>query len=163
MRLDSRVVYESFWRRLAAGIIDLVLVFVAAAALGLLVLSSSEEPSGVLDSIADWPGLARYGAWSLAALALAQVAFWRYLGATPGMLLLGCQVVGAKSGRRLTLVASALRWLALWAGLACMGIGVLWIFRDARNQGLHDKLAGSLVVREDESLMALEELAENLK
>ena len=47
--------------------------------------------------------------------------------------------------------------------VACLGAGVLWIIRDPRKQGLHDKLVGSLVVREDESLITLEELAENLK
>lgn len=163
MRLDSRVIYEGFWRRLVAGLADLVLVSVAVAALGLIVLSFSEEPSAVLDRFAERPGLWRYGVWMLAAFALVQTAFWRCLGATPGMSLVGCQVVGAKTGRRLTLVASALRSLALWAGLACLGVGVLWIIRDPRNQGLHDKLAGALVVREDESLIALEELAEGLE
>jgi len=39
----------------------------------------------------------------------------------------------------------------------------LWILRDPRNQGLHDKLAGSVVVKEDESLMTLDELLRGLQ
>lgn len=163
VKLDSRVIYEGFWRRGAARLIDLALVFVTVATLALLGLAFGEKPSGVLASIADVPGLWKYGAWMLAALALAEALFWSFLGATPGKLLLGSQVVSRKSGRRLTFAPSVLRSLALWLGVACLGVGVLWILRDPRNQGLHDKLAGSLVVREDESLMALEELAENLK
>jgi uncharacterized RDD family membrane protein YckC len=39
----------------------------------------------------------------------------------------------------------------------------LWSIWDRRHQGLHDKLAGSVVIKEDESLMALDELLESVK
>jgi len=63
----------------------------------------------------------------------------------------------------LSLPRSLLRGTGLWLGLAGLGVGVLWIIWDPRHQGLHDKLAGSVVIREDESLMALDELLGGVK
>jgi uncharacterized RDD family membrane protein YckC len=94
----------------------------------------------------------------LAVIFSAQTLFWTFLAATPGMLLLGCQVVRADDGRPLSLLRSLVRGVGLWLGLACLGAGVLWIIWDPRHRGLHDKLAGSVVIKEDESMMALDEL-----
>jgi uncharacterized RDD family membrane protein YckC len=94
----------------------------------------------------------------LAMIFSVQTLFWSFLAATPGMLLLGCRVVRGDNGKHLSLAQSLARCAGLWLGLACLGIGVLWSIWDRRHQGLHDKLVGSVVVREDESLMSLDEL-----
>jgi uncharacterized RDD family membrane protein YckC len=99
----------------------------------------------------------------LAAIFSAQTLFWTFLAATPGMLLIGCQVLRADKGERLSLWQSLARGAGLWLGLACLGVGVLWSIWDPHHQGLHDKLVGSVVTKEDESLMALDELLESVK
>jgi uncharacterized RDD family membrane protein YckC len=70
--------------------------------------------------------------------------FWALLGRTPGMMLLGLRVValdgGLPSGRR-----SLIRVLAYWIS-AIFFLGFAWIAVDRRNQGFHDKLAGTFVV-----------------
>lgn len=163
MRIDARVVYEGLGRRALAGLVDAGLLLVVAATVMLVLLVFGED-SPRISTLAAWlPGFSTQAAWWLAAIALAQIAFWTTLGATPGMLLLGSQVLGSNSGRSLPLPRSLVRCVGLWLGLACLGIGVLWSLRDPRRQGLHDKLAGSVVVREDESLMALDELVEKVK
>ena len=163
MKIDDRVFYEGFGRRLLAGLVDLSLLLVAIATLALIALVAGGDAASVSEMVAE-PAVSRTQAlaWLGVVLGL-QSLCWTFLGATPGMLLLGCQVLDAESGRRLSLPRSGLRCLGLWLGLACLGVGVLWSIRDPRHQGLHDKLARSVVVREDESLLELDELAESLK
>ena len=163
MRPDTRVTYEGFGRRLLAGLVDLTLVLVAVVTLVLLGLAIDENPPRASALVADLSGLWTHGLWLLAMILSAQTLFWSFLAATPGMLLLGCQVLRADSGRRLSLLQSLVRCAGQWLGLACLGAGVLWSIWDPRHQGLHDKLAGSVVVKEDESLMALDELLESVK
>ena len=163
MRPDARVTYEGFGRRLLAGLVDLILVLVVVVTLVLLGLASDENPPRASALVADLSGIWTHGLWLLAMILSAQTLFWTFLAATPGMLLLGCQVLRADSGRHLSLSQSLVRCAGLWLGLACLGAGVLWSIWDPRHQGLHDKLAGSVVVKEDESLMALDELLENVK
>lgn len=163
MRLDAGVTYESFWRRMLAGLVDLILAAILVVTLLLLGLALDKSPPETSALVAGFDGLARHGAWLLAMAVSAQALFWTFLSATPGMLLMGCQVVNGKSGGRLTLAGSLVRVVGLWLGLIPLGIGVLWILRDPRNQGLHDKLAGSVVVKEDESLMTLDELLRGLQ
>jgi uncharacterized RDD family membrane protein YckC len=38
-------------------------------------------------------------------------------------------------------------------------LGLLWMFWNKRRQGWHDLFAGSVVIREDESLKSLQQLA----
>ena len=70
--------------------------------------------------------------------------FWTLLGRTPGMMLLGLRVValdgGPPGGKR-----SLLRVLAYWIS-AIFFLGFAWIAVDRRNQGFHDKIAGTFVV-----------------
>ena len=69
-------------------------------------------------------------------------AFWSLAARTPGMAVLGLRVVPVR--RR------GAAWpFALLRGvvLAYFPIGALWALVDHRRQGLHDKLAGTAVVR----------------
>jgi len=70
--------------------------------------------------------------------------FWTLLGRTPGMMLLGLRVVtedgGRPGGKR-----SLIRVLAYWIS-AIFFLGFAWIAVDRRNQGFHDKIAGTFVV-----------------
>lgn len=163
MKLDARVVYEGFGRRLLAGLIDLAFVVLFVLTLVLLRQAIEESPppaSAVLSGLAAlWPG----GLWLLALIFLAQTLFWAWFSATPGMLLLGCQVLRAANGAPISLPESVLRGVGLWLGLACLGLGALWSIWDPRHRGVHDILAGTVVVKEDESLMTLDELLRGIE
>lgn len=163
MKLDVRVTYEGLGRRLLAGLLDIAFLTLLAGTAVVVGLVVGNETERVPDILTDWFMQPTPAAWWLAAVTSALVLFWAFLGASPGMLLLGSQVLRADSGRRLSLVQSFVRSIGLLLGLACFGIGVLWCIRDRRHQALHDKLAGSVVVREDESLMTLSELVEGMK
>ena len=156
--LDARVTYEKAGRRLLAGVIDAAVIFALIVALVLLRFALEGDGLPASASREDPSGFGFQGPLLLAMICSAQTLFWSFLAATPGMLLVGCQVVRGDNGERLSLARSLARCAGLWLGLACFGIGVLWSIWDSRHQGLHDKLVGSVVVREDESLMALDEL-----
>jgi uncharacterized RDD family membrane protein YckC len=159
VKLDAPVHYVGAGRRTVAGLIDASLVLGLVVALVVAALMAGVEIGDQVDAIIAGTGGGVW-LWGFAALALAQALLWWLLGGTPGMLLMGCLVLDAKTGRRLSLPKSLLRCLGFWLCLAPLGLGLAWILRDPRHQGLHDKLAGSLVVGEDESLLSMEELSE---
>ena len=158
LKMDARVVYVGFGRRLLAGLIDIALVALVVVTLILLGLAAEESPPLKSELLIGLAGLRSSAMWWLLAIFVAQALFWSYLAATPGMLLLGIQVLRGDTGRRLSLVRSLARGTGLWLGVACLGIGILWSIWDRRNRALHDILVGSAVIKEDESLMTLEEL-----
>lgn len=79
------------------------------------------------------------------------VLFWRYSKATPGKMLVKAEVVDQKTGGAMTVHQSLVRYFASLLSVACLGVGVLWICFDARRQGWHDKIAGTVVVKKGRS------------
>jgi uncharacterized RDD family membrane protein YckC len=76
---------------------------------------------------------------------------WIYLvrtdGQTLGKRILGIRVVSADGGR-LGYRAVLLRHLVGYPlNLLCGGLGFLWMLWDSKQQGWHDKLAGTIVIR----------------
>ena len=78
--------------------------------------------------------------------------FWvNYDGATPGKKLLGIKIA-KDNGEKLTYPIAFIRWIGSMISAATMfffGIGYLWIIWDKKKQALHDKIAGTVVVRTD--------------
>ena len=79
--------------------------------------------------------------------------FWSTTGATPGQRVLGLRVVAA-DGSQLSATKSAVRFLGLLVSFTVLGLGVIWIAFDKHKQGWHDKLAATLVIREDRTANA---------
>lgn len=78
--------------------------------------------------------------------------FWvNYDGATPGKKLLGIKIV-KDNGEKLTYSTAFIRYIGFMISAATMfffGIGYLWIIWDKKKQALHDKIAGTVVVKTD--------------
>jgi uncharacterized RDD family membrane protein YckC len=72
------------------------------------------------------------------------LGFWMLVGQTPGKQLLGVRIVRA-DGERLRL-GNAIRRELAYVVSGILFLGYLWILFDNRRQGLHDKLAGTIVV-----------------
>jgi uncharacterized RDD family membrane protein YckC len=73
------------------------------------------------------------------------VLFWTVVGQTPGMALMGLQVV-RKDARPPTVLSSIVRYFGYWISLIPLGLGFLWILVDRQRRGWHDKLSGTYVV-----------------
>jgi uncharacterized RDD family membrane protein YckC len=75
------------------------------------------------------------------------VIFWHRWQATPGKLLFDCRVVDAQTLQPLTLKQAIIRALGYIVSALPLYLGFVWMAWDKRKQGLHDKLAGSVVIQ----------------
>jgi uncharacterized RDD family membrane protein YckC len=86
-------------------------------------------------------------AWTLLAGAYF-VLFWTVAGQTPGMRPMRLRVL-APDGAAPGVARSVVRFLGLLLAMAPLFIGFLPVLFDARRRGLHDFLAGTVVVHDD--------------
>lgn len=127
--------------RAMALAIDLLLLYMLLAPLGWLLRGDAQGAGpGTLTALT----LAA-GKWLLpSALVL---GFWHACGATPGKLICSIRIVDAADGGRPGLGRLALRWLLWLLSALPLGMGLLWTAIHPARQGLHDKFAGTAVVR----------------
>ena len=151
MTLPAGCQYAGFWRRVLASVIDNIIFAVAL----LLVLG----PGFVSAEFLSGSDLLKK-----AMILLLTVFFWvRFLG-TPGKLLLGCQVVDATTLNPITPKQALIRYAGYFLSTLILFIGFFMVAWDKRKQGLHDKLAKTVVVYnsnfgyEDESQKSLRQL-----
>jgi uncharacterized RDD family membrane protein YckC len=109
----------SFWIRMTALLIDLVIVAIVAHG---------------------------SGAFCLVALAGYAAIMWKYKGTTLGGIILGLKVVRV-DGRPVDWPTAIVRALACFISLFVAGLGFIWIAIDPDRQGWHDRIAGTVVVR----------------
>jgi uncharacterized RDD family membrane protein YckC len=73
------------------------------------------------------------------------LVFWMAAGVTPGKGLMGLRVV-RYAGGPIKLSTALIRFLGYWVSGLFLFLGFLWVIIDARHQGWHDKMSGTLVV-----------------
>jgi uncharacterized RDD family membrane protein YckC len=127
--------YAGFWRRVAAALIDGILVGIV---------------SGIVTAIA---GGASDDAGVIAQLLLVVAAYAYYAGmessayqATVGKIALGIQVTDL-NGNRISFMRALGRNLAEILSALILLIGYIMVAFTAKKQGLHDIIAGTLVVK----------------
>ena len=126
------------WRRLAAGLYDLL----ALAALWMVAGLGFVAAHGGAAAAPGDPALR-------ALLLLTALAYYGYCwrrGQTLGMRAWRIEV-RTESGARLSWPAAALRFAMALFGIACLGLGLLWALLDARGRCWHDLAAGTEVLR----------------
>ena len=124
---------------LDAALINLIAIVVATAVgLALSVLSVSDAVSVA----AIVSGCAAFVAWTVGYF----VTFWSTTGQTPGSRLFRIRVCRANDGGVLRPRRSLLRLAGLTLAAMPLGAGLLPILVDDRRRGLHDMLAGTVVV-----------------
>lgn len=138
--LAEDVEYAGFWRRLLASLIDTVLISLVLGPL--LALLGRDADFGLADQL---PKLSDNLLHLLLPAAIV-IAFWLVKQGTPGKLLVGARVVDAATGNTLTPGQAIGRYLGYYVSIIPMCLGLLWVAFDARKQGWHDKLAGTVVI-----------------
>ena len=137
--------YVGFWQRLTAFAIDALVLFVVVGPLVFALYGRGyiARPAG---------GFAGFWNFALQALApaLAVILFWRYCGATPGKIAVSAKIVDARSGGRPSTGRLVARFFAYIASGLPLFLGFAWIAIDRRKQGWHDKIAGTVVVYDDD-------------
>jgi uncharacterized RDD family membrane protein YckC len=111
-----------FWIRMAALLLDLVLV-------------------GILLSM-----LHHSSDFELVVLAIYGALMWKLRGTTVGGLVFHLQVIRV-DGRPIDWETAIVRALGCFLSLVVVGLGFFWIAFDSGKQAWHDKIAGTAVVR----------------
>ena len=130
-------------RAIAFAIDALVVQFVAIAVAGTVALILSVvSPPDKFDPVIVAIGGVAYGLWLVGYF----VVFWSTTGQTPGNRLLEIRVCRAADGELIGPSAALLRFAGLILAALPLFAGFLTILVDDRRRGVHDMLAGTVVV-----------------
>ncbi|HLC47829.1 MAG TPA: RDD family protein [Candidatus Norongarragalinales archaeon] len=129
----ASIAFGGFWRRLLALIIDSFIVGVPFWMIAIL-------RGNFLDSLA----------WLQQAMLASDIAYYVYFegmqGATLGKRAVGLALVKEDGTYPVGWQTALFRYFARTASFLILGIGVLMVAFSAKKQGLHDRLARTLVV-----------------
>ena len=144
--------YVGFGPRVLALILDVILL-IAITSTALVLLYGSVSPD--LDEISETLSLQEQLTYSRGPgeflidwvfPGVYYIGLWAWICATPGKLALRMAVVDAKTGQRASLVQYIIRYLAYAVSLLPLCLGFFAVLWDKRKQGWHDKIAGTVVI-----------------
>ncbi len=127
-RVLGGVEYAGFWIRFASGIIDFIILFVVGIVLALAVGGTSGT---VLQ---------------LAVGLVYTIGFWIAQGATPGKMAVGIKITTV-DGDDIDFGRALLRYIGYFVSTITLGIGYLMIAFTREKRGLHDYIAGTVVIK----------------
>lgn len=73
--------------------------------------------------------------------------FWIWKGATPGKMLLSMRIADAKTFGKPSNGQFSLRLFGYFVSFAVLLLGFLWIAADKKRRGWHDRMAGTVVIK----------------
>ena len=135
-RKTNKTIYAvGFGTRLIATLIDGVILFVITLLFGMMVANPGQSALDVGESFA-YIIVIPYtiGMWFLAG------------GATIGKKIMRIKIVTV-DGRPIGIGRAMLRYIGYFISGLLFGLGYLWIIWDEKQQGLHDKIAGTIVIK----------------
>jgi uncharacterized RDD family membrane protein YckC len=136
--------YAGFWSRVWATIIDSLLLCIVTYPLLIAFYGFAyfdTEKSGFIAGPADF-----LISWVFPAVAI--ILFWVKKQATPGKMAISARIVDAKTGNSASVGQLIVRYFAYFLSLLPLCLGIIWVAFDKRKQGWHDKLAGTVVIRQ---------------
>jgi len=125
--MEVEMNYAGFWRRFVASIIDGIIL---GALVGILAAIALETAS--------WLG-------SIIGI-IYVIGFWTWRGQTPGKMVMGIKIIKT-DGSPIGIGRAILRYVGYLVSTIIICIGYLMIAWDSKKQGLHDKIAGTYVVK----------------
>jgi uncharacterized RDD family membrane protein YckC len=137
--------YVGLGARLAASAIDGLLVFVIIGPLVFLIYGYDYMTLSAGGFAGFWDFVLQAGA-----PALAVILFWRREGATPGKLAIYARIVDARTGAAPSTGRLIARYFGYFVSMLPLFLGFVWIAIDRRKQGWHDKIAGTVVIYDDD-------------
>jgi uncharacterized RDD family membrane protein YckC len=133
--------YAGFWIRVGAAIIDSILLFIIIIPI-LYFIYGGEVWLGEELFLGFWDLLFNY-----ILPAIVVIVFWVYKSATPGKMLTGIVIVDANTGEKPSTGQFIGRYLGYYLSVIPLLLGIIWVVFDKRKQGWHDKLAGTVVIK----------------
>ncbi len=116
------------------GIINLT--FIGVSALVALVFGQSHRTAAIVLGVTFW----------VVTFSIYLTTFWSLAGQTPGMRLLGIDIVTEDGDRRIGLRRAFRRLVGLVLALIPLGLGLLGVILRDERRGFHDRLAGTDVI-----------------
>lgn len=134
--------YVGFWARVGASVIDTILIGIIiwpllTAVYGAAYWTDEGLVKGPMDFLLSW-----------VLPMVAVLIFWVAKQATPGKMAISAKIVDARTGETPSTGQFIGRYLAYFLSGLPLLLGIFWIAFDGRKQGWHDKLAGTVVVRQ---------------
>lgn len=131
-----------FWLRVFASIVDTFALLVVSVPMVLLIVE--RDPAGIPSSGVTG-GVGILVKWVVPfAFTIAFRLHWQ---STLVKMLLWASIVDARTGQPPSTQQLLIRHAGYITSSACWGLGLLWVAFDARQRGWHDKMAGTVVVR----------------
>ncbi len=134
--------YAGFWIRVGASLIDTILLMIIIIPLMSLIYGEDYWMGQTL-VFGFWDVLLNY-----VLPAVAVIVFWNYRSATPGKMAFRLKIVDADTGEAVPTGRLIGRYLGYYVSIIPLCLGLIWVGIDKRKQGWHDKLAGTVVVRD---------------
>lgn len=136
--------YAGFWIRTGAAIIDSILIIiiiapVLSAIYGTDYWLNDSMNKGIWDIL-----------FSYILPAIAVIVFWMYKSATPGKMATQLTIIDAKTGTKPSSGQFIVRYLGYYVSMIPLFLGIIWVGIDKRKQGWHDKLAGTVVIKNNQ-------------
>jgi uncharacterized RDD family membrane protein YckC len=135
--------YAGFWWRVLAVFIDSILLGIVFFIGGRAFVKGIDYGDG---NIVITEGQWWWAVWGIVAFLYVPIT-WAWLGETLGHRALGMEIRNVSDGQRPGLGTIIVRFLGYYLSSLIIGIGFLIAAFDARKQGLHDRLANTVVVR----------------
>lgn len=138
--MSGQYQYAGFWIRLAALIIDGIILAIIFTPITFLFSSDADLQNPMafttVDFIAQIIGI------------IFVIFCWVKFAGTPGKRLLKLKVLDEATGNKLTIGQAILRYIGYIPSAFVFGLGYLWVIWDGKKQGWHDKIAKTVVVKE---------------
>ena len=135
--------YAGFWMRFLALIIDSILLFIIFFIGGRLFVKGIDYGNG---NIVITEGQWWWAVWGIFSVLYYPVT-WALLGETIGHRVLGMEIRRVEDGQRPNAGQVIVRYLGYILSSLIICIGFIIAAFDPRKQGLHDKIANTVVVR----------------
>ena len=137
---QSEYVCAGFWIRSLAALIDILLLTMILAV-----------PLTYIYGMNYWIDTSLFkGYWyvvlSFVVPVILTLWLWLMFKATPGKMLLGLEIVDAKTGGKMSLKQAIVRYFAYILSSVFVMLGFVWIAFDKQKQAWHDRLANSVVI-----------------
>lgn len=135
--------YAGFWIRVGAVLIDIVIMIIVIV-IPLAFIYGEEYWAGEKLFLGFWDAVFNY-----ILPFVATVWFWLRFYGTPGKMATKLKILDAKTGNKISLGQAIGRYFAYILSTIPFGLGFIWIAVDKKKQGWHDKLAGTVVIRDN--------------
>lgn len=136
--------YVGFWARLIAVIVNSIILGAICYAL-MMVLGIHLDYSASLETLE--AQMQQVQLLNLVCGIVFFIGLWVVTQTDPGKMMFGAVIVDAETGAKPSTLKFVLRYLGYIVSTIPLGLGFLWVAFDARKQGFHDKIAGTVVIK----------------